>query len=126
MWPLVALSARRRHGVVWAVALPSGGGDAPSKNRPVFRYGLPARLSAIALGQRSPKVHRVAVLDFFEKTAYADGWQGYRAPLAELGHREGINVVIDMRLADSVAERLPALVRELVALRPLRADEVIE
>lgn len=42
----------------------------------------------------------------------------FRRALRELGHEEGRNLVIDVRVADGRVERFPALARELVALGP--------
>ena len=77
---------------------------------------LAAPLAAEA--QKARKVPRVGFL-----TVYASGdiplWrEGFRQGLRDLGYREGQNIVIEYRYADGNPDRLPALARELVGLKP--------
>jgi putative ABC transport system substrate-binding protein len=71
-----------------------------------------------AAAQPAMRMRRIALLDDFEKGAYASEWQAFRLRLRELGYVEGKNLVIDARWADSVPERTTDLARELVAARP--------
>jgi putative ABC transport system substrate-binding protein len=47
-----------------------------------------------------------------------DIWNAFQARLAELGYVAGKNLVFEMRHAAGVPERLPALAKELLALKP--------
>lgn len=71
-----------------------------------------------AVAQRSSKLHRIALFDAFERTAYLAEWQAFRLRLAELGYVEGKNLVIEARWADNTPERMPSLAKELVARQP--------
>ena len=45
-------------------------------------------------------------------------WEGLRQGLRDLGYVEGHNILIEARWSDGSPDRLPALARELVALKP--------
>ena len=69
------------------------------------------------LGQQPGRVHRLAILlvvnnpnDLFLKT--------FLDELRRFGYVEGRNLIVDTRSADGDAQRLPAIARELVALKP--------
>ena len=72
----------------------------------------------LARAQPAGKVHRIALLDDFEKAAYPAEWQSFRLRLRELGYFEGKNVAFDARWADSAPERMPRLAKEAVDARP--------
>ena len=72
----------------------------------------------LARAQPAGKVHRIALLDDFEKAAYPAKWQSFRLRLRELGYFEGKNVAFDARWADSAPERMPRLAKEAVDARP--------
>src|SRR5918996_3390148 len=80
---------------------------------------LGAAVSA-AFGQPSGKPWRIGFLSPAAATSsvWAARVESLRAGLRELGYIEGKNIAIDFRWADGDLERLPALVAELVRLKP--------
>jgi putative tryptophan/tyrosine transport system substrate-binding protein len=70
--------------------------------------------------QSSSKLWRVAYLypGTIENSPDRVWFDIFRAEMRELGYIEGKNVVIDHRDAGGEDERLPSMVRELIALRP--------
>ena len=85
-----------------------------------------ALLAAIAAGavaplgawaQRADKVPRVGYLFSFVPAQGRHLWEACRQGLRELGYVEGKNIVLEPRWAGGDHERLPGLVRELLALK---------
>lgn len=74
--------------------------------------GLPAAV----FGQQSSRMPRVGYLFSFPRAEGEHLWQACLAGLRELGYVEGRNVVLEPRWADGDYRRLPALVKELLAL----------
>lgn len=64
------------------------------------------------------RTHRIAFLGIGSAQVSAPYQKILFARLAELGYHEGRNLVVDRRLADGSLDRLPALAKELVALKP--------
>jgi putative ABC transport system substrate-binding protein len=62
----------------------------------------------------TPTPHRIGILGNQDNPP----WEGLRQGLHDLGYVEGRNVRIDRRWSDGIPERLPALARELVSLKP--------
>jgi putative tryptophan/tyrosine transport system substrate-binding protein len=75
--------------------------------------GLPRVLFA-----QSVKQHRIAYLTGYSAEIDKPLFAAFQRGLSELGYAEGRNIVIDARQAGGQPERLPALARELAALRP--------
>jgi putative ABC transport system substrate-binding protein len=66
------------------------------------------------LAQKLPKV---GYLFSFPRAEGEHLWQACRAGLRELGYVEGKSIVVEPRFADGDYKRLPALVKELLALK---------
>src|SRR5262250_314957 len=83
---------------------------------PLIAVLLVAPIAAEA--QRTGKVVRIGML---EQGGVASGpnpiTDAFRQQLRELGYIEGQNLVIEYRLAEGNAERLPVLAAELVSLK---------
>lgn len=72
-------------------------------------------LGAAALNaQPASRVHRIGVLGNQDNPP----WEGLRQGLRDLGYVDGRNVQIDWRWSDGLPDRLPALARDLVGLKP--------
>jgi ABC-type uncharacterized transport system substrate-binding protein len=75
-------------------------------------------LGLCTVAQAQPKkVHHIAFLGAASASANAARVEALRRGLHELGYVEGKNIVIEYRYADTIYDRLPALVDELVALK---------
>jgi putative tryptophan/tyrosine transport system substrate-binding protein len=92
--------------------------------RTLGRLGLVGAVATTAYGCRAwttprsvaPRVDRVGFLGFGQPViASAHRLAAFRAMLAELGHVEGENLVLDVRHADYQPDRLAPLAGELVA-----------
>jgi putative ABC transport system substrate-binding protein len=68
--------------------------------------------------QPGTRTLRIAFLDDGSETATRALHAVFVKRLAELGYSEGRNLVLERRYAQGVNERLPALAKELVALKP--------
>lgn len=70
--------------------------------------------------QQPEKVYRVAWLSSGSSTSTNSRalFEEFRQTLRDLGYIEGKNLVIDLRWAESSAERIPSIAAELVALKP--------
>jgi len=84
--------------------------------------GLLAALVAIAVApgaaaQPASKPHRIGWLSPAAAATGTPNLDALRQGLHDLGYQEGRQYVIEARWADGASERLPALARELVALR---------
>ncbi len=71
-----------------------------------------------ALTQTAAKVYRIGVLDMNPPDLRSPGQMAFYEELRQRGYVEGQNLVVERRNAAGQADRLPALARELVALRP--------
>ena len=69
-----------------------------------------------ASAQRRP--HRLAYLVPASPAANAANQRALFRALAELGYREGHNLVVERRFAEGRLDRLSALAAQLVALKP--------
>jgi putative ABC transport system substrate-binding protein len=76
-----------------------------------FLCGL---LPLAAHAQSVAKVHRVGILGNEDNPP----WEGLRQGLRDLGYVDGGNVTYEWRWSQGSPDRLPALARELVALKP--------
>jgi putative ABC transport system substrate-binding protein len=75
----------------------------------------------IAFALESPQLARVPKIGILITTTQASvphQIAAFRQELRELGYVEGKTVSLELRFGDGVAERLPELARELVALKP--------
>lgn len=66
---------------------------------------------------QSGRIPRVGYLFSFPRGEGEHLWQACRTGLRELGYVEGKNVTVEPRWADGDYQRLPALVKELLALK---------
>ena len=66
---------------------------------------------------QSGRIPRVGYLFSFPRGEGEHLWQACRTGLRELGYVEGQNVTVVPRWADGDYQRLPALVKELLALK---------
>jgi putative ABC transport system substrate-binding protein len=74
---------------------------------------------ALALdAQQSARVPKIGMLVTATPASLVHQIAAFRQELRELGYVEGKTVLIELRFADGVGERLPELARELVALKP--------
>jgi putative tryptophan/tyrosine transport system substrate-binding protein len=85
-------------------------------DRRAFVTGLGTLLAApvAAKAQQAPKVYRVGVLASFPMAPFFR--DPFVATLRDLGYVEGQNLMLEIRSANNLAERLPALAAELVRL----------
>jgi putative ABC transport system substrate-binding protein len=72
--------------------------------------------AAVAQAQPARAVRRIGVLEGGDGASNMANLDAFRRALAELGHVEGRDVVIEYRSSEGRAERLQALARELVRL----------
>ena len=70
-----------------------------------------------AHAQPATKVYRIGYVRPTTASATASWDEAFTQRLRELGYTEGQNLIIEARFADGQAERLPALVAELVRLQ---------
>ena len=70
-----------------------------------------------ARAQPAAKVYRIGSVRGQTASAGASESAAFTQRLRELGYTEGQNLVIEWRFADGQAERIPALVAELVRLQ---------
>jgi putative ABC transport system substrate-binding protein len=86
----------------------------------IIGLALGSMLLAIILpahAQQPRKIARIGYLSPGDAVSRAYRIEAFRKGLKELGYIEGKNIVIEYRLAEAKAERLPELARELVALK---------
>ena len=74
-----------------------------------------------AHAQPSPVRPLVGLLSPLSAVAASRNVAAFRSALRDLGYVEGRNMTLALRYGDGVAERMPSLARELVALNPGRA-----
>ncbi|HSE87322.1 MAG TPA: ABC transporter substrate-binding protein [Candidatus Binatia bacterium] len=82
---------------------------------------LCAMLFALCLpveAQQPKKVPRIGFLGGASASSYAVRINAFRQGLNQLGYIEGKNIVIEYRYAEGKLDRLPALAKELVGLKP--------
>ncbi|HET9339448.1 MAG TPA: ABC transporter substrate-binding protein [Casimicrobiaceae bacterium] len=72
---------------------------------------------AAALAQQPARVARIGYLSHPTRESVERGVKAFVARLGQLGWVEGSNLVIEYRWAEGDAERLPAMARELVAMK---------
>lgn len=75
---------------------------------------LGALVSATADAQPATRVFRIGTLG----NENTPTWEGLRQGLRDLGYVEGRNITTEARWSEGSPDRLPALARELVALKP--------
>ena len=78
----------------------------------LIALGVPAK------AQQPKKVPRIGFLGGASSSSYAVRIDAFRQGLNELGYIEGKNIVIEYRYAEGKLDRLPALAKELVGLKP--------
>lgn len=83
-----------------------------------FLFATGALLAAPLAGKAQPRTYRIAYLSGGFSGPPAHLPKALFDSLAELGYREGQNLVVERRYAKGQLERLPALAAELVALKP--------
>ena len=71
-----------------------------------------------ALSQPSPMRPLIGLLSPLSAAAASRNVAAFRSALRDLGYLEGRNLTLALRYSDGVAERMPSLARELVALNP--------
>jgi ABC-type uncharacterized transport system substrate-binding protein len=71
-----------------------------------------------ALAQTSAKVYRIGVLDMAPPDLNSPNQRAFYEELRQRGYVEGQNLNVERRNANRQPDQLPALARELVALRP--------
>ena len=86
--------------------------------RSIVLAGLAAIAVPRVLLAQSAKQYRIAYLTGYSAEVDKPLFAAFKRGLSEHGYVEGRNVVIDHRFAAGRPERLPALARELAALRP--------
>jgi putative ABC transport system substrate-binding protein len=77
---------------------------------------LTARAQEVAQGASS--VRGIAVISFAGAAVVQPYWRAFRSGLRALGWIEGRNVTITERFAEGEDERLPAIVDDIVAMKP--------
>ncbi len=77
-----------------------------------------ASVAMIGFASAEQRPHRLAFLSGASSATSAPYQHALFAALADLGYREGHNLVVERRFADGRFDRLPALAAELVALKP--------
>ena len=85
--------------------------------------GLVLLLAIAAAGspiyaQQTSRIPKIGFLAAPSQVSIAHAIAAFKQGLRELGYIEGKTVLLEVRLAEGVAERLPQLARELVALKP--------
>ena len=91
----------------------------------MLRRELFLRMGLLAASARAPSAHaraaappqRIGMLPGGGLEGSAD-WDAFYAVMKGLGHEEGRSVIYDRRAAQGEPERLPQLVRDLVAAEP--------
>jgi len=68
--------------------------------------------------QQPTKQARIVYLGFGTPEGGGYLWEAFKQRMRELGYVEGKNVMFDIRWAMGIAERMPSVANELVALKP--------
>ena len=71
-----------------------------------------------ARAQSSPVRPLIGLLSPLSASAASRNVAAFRSALRELGYVEGRNITLALLYSDGVAERIPSLAREMVALNP--------
>ena len=74
--------------------------------------------SLVSRGAAAGGLRRIGFLTSGSKSAVQPAFEGFRRRTGELGYAEGTDIVYELRFADTHFDRLPDLVRELIALSP--------
>jgi ABC-type uncharacterized transport system substrate-binding protein len=77
-----------------------------------------ASLVMMGRGDAQQRTYRLGYLTGGAAAAYAPNRDALLSRLEQLGYREGHNLVVDIRFADGQLDQLPAMMAELVALKP--------
>ena len=85
--------------------------------------GLVLLLAIAAVGppidaQPATRIPKIGLLSTTTQVTIAPWITGFRQGLREHGYAEGKTVLLEVRFAEGVVERLPELARQLVALKP--------
>jgi putative tryptophan/tyrosine transport system substrate-binding protein len=72
---------------------------------------------SVAEGQQPAKIPRIAYVTASSRSPMSARTEAFRQGLRELGYVEGENIVVEWRYAEGNAERVPALLAELVRLK---------
>src|SRR3954465_8902212 len=92
-----------------------------TRRKMIMALGATALTSALtrgAMAQTAASPRRIAILNAASAGAVGHFIDAFRAALLSLGYVEGRDVVIDIRWAENRVERLPALIQELLSLKP--------
>jgi len=82
-------------------------------------WPLAARAQEVAPGARTvDRPARIAVISFMGAAVAQHYWRSFRHGLRALGWIESRNIAIEERFAEGEDERLPAIVDEIVAMKP--------
>ena len=84
----------------------------------ITRLGIATAAWPLAARAQQPAMPVIGVMSPLSAATAARNLAAFRNGLRDLGYTEGRNVGIEYRFAEGVAERYPALVAELVALKP--------
>ena len=92
------------------------------RKRREFIAGLGAAAAVWPLAARAqqPAMPVIGVMSPLTVATAARNLAALRQGLRDLGYSEGRNIKIDYRFADGTPERYPALIAELIALKPVR------
>lgn len=88
------------------------------RRRQFLLRSMALAMLAGARAQAQPRVYRIGTLVMTSAAATAQRGRVFSDRLAELGYREGKNLVYERRYAEARLERLPELAAELVAQKP--------
>jgi putative tryptophan/tyrosine transport system substrate-binding protein len=84
----------------------------------VLALAVSLSLAPLAVQAQTGKAYRVAILEPFSTAEARRYREAFVTAMRELGYLEGSNVIFDLRTSDPDMVRLPALVDELIALKP--------
>jgi putative tryptophan/tyrosine transport system substrate-binding protein len=84
-----------------------------------FLYGALLLLATTLPGEaQTGRTYRVAMLEPFSTEEGRPYREAFLAAMRELGYVEGRNLIFDLRTSDRDRTKVPALVDELIALKP--------
>lgn len=107
-----------KHG--FTLAAFRGGRSLPQRQRRRLLLASGALFAAplACFAQSAQKARRIAILIYEDSASRQGEWQQFHTQLRQHGYAEGKNLVVERRWAESVADRLPALAKELLAGSP--------